>query len=210
MELAELVGAGHTAVLVSEMQRGVVGDLAPPSMAALAAEVQAQGVPSAVGRLLAAARAAGVPVVYCTVHFRPDRIGTPIVTPLMAVTLRDPGYLAIGSASAEILTDLAPEHSDLISARTHGMTPFADANLDVLLRDLGVRTVVLCGVSLNVALIGSSVEAVNRGYRVAVARDAAAGVPTEYGEALLRSSLAPLATVTTVEQLAAAWAPGPE
>ncbi|MDT5104481.1 MAG: hypothetical protein QOI25_1994 [Mycobacterium sp.] len=48
-------------------------------------------------------------------------------------------------------------------------------------------------------------DAVNKGYRVVLPRDAVAGVPAEYGTAVIENSLSLLATVTSTDDLLAAW-----
>jgi len=52
-------------------------------------------------------------------------------------------------------------------------------DLDVVLRNLGVSTIVVVGVSLNIAIPNVVMDAVNAAYRVVVPRDAVAGIPTE-------------------------------
>jgi len=49
--------------------------------------------------------------------------------------------------------------------------------LDPVLRNLGIRTIVAAGVSVNVALTNLVFDAVNAGYQVVVPRDAVAGLP---------------------------------
>jgi nicotinamidase-related amidase len=48
-------------------------------------------------------------------------------------------------------------------------------------------------------------EAVNHGYEVVVPRDAVCGVPAEYADAVIDNTLRVLATVTTVDEVVAAW-----
>jgi nicotinamidase-related amidase len=48
-------------------------------------------------------------------------------------------------------------------------------------------------------------DAVNKGYRVVLPRDAVARVPAEYGTAVIEHSLSLPATVTTTDDLLAAW-----
>ena len=77
--------------------------------------------------------------------------------------------------------------------------------LDSLLRNEGVTTVVVVGVSLNVAIPNLVFDAVNRSYQVVVVRDAVAGVPESYGEQVLEHTLALLSTLVTTDQLVAVW-----
>jgi nicotinamidase-related amidase len=48
-------------------------------------------------------------------------------------------------------------------------------------------------------------DAVNAGYQVVLPRDAVAGVPKEYADAVIDNSLALLATVTTTDEVIGAW-----
>jgi len=65
--------------------------------------------------------------------------------------------------------------------------------------------VVATGVSLNLGIPGLAIEAVNLGYRVAVVTDAVAGVPRDYGRAVMDNTLALVTTRVTVDELIAAW-----
>lgn len=204
IDLGELLDPRHTAVLTMEMQRGVAGDLA--AMPALADAVERGGVVPAVVSVLGAARAAGARVAHCTVAFRPDRAGSAANAPMLAAVLRNPEHLLAGSPAAELVPGLGPEPGDLVSVRSHGVSPFTGTELDAWLRNLGVRSVVATGVSLNLGIVGLAVEAVNLGYRVAVVTDAVAGVPDDYAQAVLANTVALVATRVTATEVVAAWA----
>ena len=73
-----------------------------------------------------------------------------------------------------------------------------------MLRNLGVRTVIVAGVSVNVAITNLVMEAVNHGYEVVVPRDAVCGVPAEYADAVIDNTLRVLAAVTTVDEVVTA------
>ncbi len=150
-----------------EMQRGVVGDLS--MMDSLVAEVAAAGTIERTARLVAAARGAGVRVVHCTAEFRPDLAGTAINSPLIAHWARRPGHMRAGTPSTEIVPEIGLDEVDLVASRRHGVSPFTGTSLDATLRNLGVQTVVATGVSVNLAILGLCIEAVNLGYQVVVA-----------------------------------------
>jgi nicotinamidase-related amidase len=194
---------GLCAVLVMELQRGVVGDLA--SMPALAQTVQEARVISATARVLHAARARGVRVIHCHAAFRRDRAGTPRNVPLVNGLLRNPDHMVVGAPAVESVPELGPDPRDLVSQRFHGMSPFAGTELDAFLRAEGASAVIATGVSLNVGIIGLTIEAVNHGYHVVIPRDCVVGYPREYGEAVLQNTLSRLAHFTTSEELAASW-----
>ncbi len=205
--LSELVDPAHTAVVISEMQRGIVGDLARPPMLEMQQAVITHGVIPAIARLANAARTGGARVVHATLQFRADRAGVRIVTPLMAVTMKDPDYLLVGSAEAEIVPELGPDPRDIVAGRIHGMSAFTGTELDPILRSLDVKTLVIAGISLNEAVIGLAIEAVNIGYRIVVPRDAVMGLPETFAADMLRYAFALLGKVVTVDEVIACWTP---
>jgi nicotinamidase-related amidase len=203
IDLRELVTPAHTAVLTMEVQRGVVGDLS--SIPALADESANVGLVPNIARVLEAARAHDVRVVHCLAEFRADRAGSAINCALFAAGRRHPEHMLVGSPSAELVPELGPAPEDLISSRVHGISPFIGTSLDTWLRNLGVRTVVATGVSVNLGIFGMAVEALNFGYQVVLPRDAVAGVPKAYADAVLENSLALIATLTSTQDLLRAW-----
>ena len=186
-----------------ELQRGVAGDLSAHRELVEAAE--RAGVVPNTARLLGVARSLGIPVVHCTAEFRADRAGSAVNSQLLAAMLRNPDHLLTGTPAAELIPDLGPEPTDLVSPRYHGISPFTATSLDIWLRNLGVGTVVATGVSVNLGVLGLAIEAVNRGYRVVVPRDAVAGLPLEYADAVLDNTFPLISTLTTVDELIGAW-----
>src|SRR5262249_38220498 len=100
---------------------------------------------------------------------------------------------------------ISVEESDIVMSRMHGMSPMNDTGVDPVLRNLGVTTIVLTGVSLNVAIPNITMDAVNRGYYVVIPRDAVAGVPAECGEARRRTTRAMLAFLPPTDELISLW-----
>lgn len=205
--LAELL-AGEVAVLTMELQRGVVGDGA--LMKALVDEVERVGVTDAAGRLCSAARSRGVPVVHCTAENRPDGIGATDNCKIFAMNARlrrDTGSTPIdqGTDGARLVAELGPEPSDVVVSRIHGMTPFTSTSLDQILRNMGVRTLVVTGVSVNLGILGTVISAIDLGYRVVLVRDAVCGVPAEYADAVIDNTLSLLSTVANVDDVLSVW-----
>ncbi|HRD10990.1 MAG TPA: isochorismatase family protein, partial [Mycobacterium sp.] len=113
--------------------------------------------------------------------------------------------IAPGTPGAELLPELGPAPTDLVLRRWHGIGPMGGTDLDATLRNLGVSTIVAVGVSVNVAITNLVMDAVNAAYRVVLPRDAVAGVPAAYADAVIDNTLSLLATVTTTDELLAAW-----
>jgi nicotinamidase-related amidase len=202
IDLTELVAPGHTALVTQECQRGVIGDRSPlPELAAAAR----QGMLPNIARLAAAARAAGIPVVHCTAERRADGLGANHNARLFQYMARAEEKLLPGSSAAEIVPELGVAPEDLVLPRLHGLSPFQGTELDFVLRNLGVRTIVGVGVSVNVAITNLTFDAVNASYQMVLPRDAVAGFPAEYVDAVFANTLAAISTVTTTDALLAAW-----
>jgi biuret amidohydrolase len=199
--LGDLVSPGRTAIVTQECQGAVLGPHA--GLAVLAAEARREALPNII-RLVAGARGAGVRVVHCLVQRRSDGLGANHNARLFAGAGKGVD-ITPGSEGATLLPELGPEPSDLVLFRWHGLGPMGGTDLDATLRNLGVSTIVAVGVSLNVAIPNLVMDAVNKGYRVVLPRDAVAGVPTEYGAAMIDNTLSLLASVTTTEELLSAW-----
>ncbi|MGB8407443.1 MAG: cysteine hydrolase [Mycobacterium sp.] len=197
----DLVAPGHTAIVTQECQGAVIGPAA--GLKALAEEARKLALPN-ITRLLPAARAAGVDVVHCLVQRRPDGRGSNHNAKLFAIG-RSGVDIAPGSPGATLLPELGPEPNDLVLARGHGLGPMGGTDLDPVLRNLGVTTIVAVGVSVNVAIINLVMDAVNAGYRVVLPRDAVAGIPTAYADAIIDNTLSLLATITTTGEVIDAW-----
>jgi nicotinamidase-related amidase len=203
MRLEELIRPESTALLTVEMQRSVVGDLS--RIRPLADAVERHGVVDNLAALMKAARARSVPVVYCNAEFRADRKGTARNCGLIASLTKDPGHLLSGSAAAEVIPELTPEPGDLIFRRFTGLSPFSGSSLDITLRNMGIKTVLATGVSINLAIFGLILEAVNLGYSAVLVRDCAAGFPDDYVDSVIKNSLTPISTITTSRQIIDLW-----
>ncbi len=203
-DLASLLDPGHTAVLTMELQRAVVGDLA--ALPDLREAAEATGVPANAGRICRAARSSGATVVHCNAVFRPDRRGSVVNCRLLAASSKLAGdRLDVGQPGTANIAELDVQPGDLVVERTHGLTPFVATELDQLLRNCGVRTVVAVGNSVNVGILGLVLAAVDLGYQVVVPRDAVVGVPISYGEAVMENTISLLATVASTDEVVHAW-----
>lgn len=202
VDLAELVDAPSTALITQECQNGVLGERAVfPELAEVARKHM---IPNA-SRLAKAARAAGVPVIHCVVERRADGLGSNTNARLFAAARKAPVSFLPGTEAVQVIPEIGVEETDLVLTRLHGLGPMGGTELDPILRNLGVRTVVGMGVSLNVGMLSLVLDAVNAGYRFVLPRDAVAGVPEDYAEAVIDHTLSYVTTVVTTDDLVAAW-----
>lgn len=202
--LAQLVNPPASALLVQEMQPGVVGSASGlPALAEAGASV---GLIEGVATVVKAARAAGVRVVHCTAENLPGGFGGNRNARVF-VAARQAGMENVpGSDSVRPIPEVGPEAGDVVLPRYHGLSPMTGSPLDNLLRNDGVTTVVVVGVSLNVAIPNLVFDAVNRSYQVVVVSDAVVGVPVEYGQQVLAHTLSLVATLASAAEVVEAWA----
>jgi nicotinamidase-related amidase len=193
-----------TAVVCIECQNGVLGaDSVLPDLAADSADMVVN-----VGRLLDAARRFGARVVHAT--YEGSLGGQPTGTARL--------WRALGPATAQwepgsTETAVIPEllaQSDVVLPRHHGLFPSLDSELFPVLKGFGVTTVVLVGVSLNIAITHTAGHATQAGFELVVPRDAVGGTPADYAEQVLNNTIAVLGRLTTVDRLVAEWETLPE
>ncbi|MCX5206794.1 cysteine hydrolase [Streptomyces sp. NBC_00237] len=197
---------GTTVLLTVECQEGVVGE--DSALPELAAQARKSGVLGNVARLVAAAHGAGVQVVHAVAERRPDGRGASRNARLFRAAERLPVQQIAGTRAVRVAEPIEVAEADLVVRRLHGLSPVAGTGVDALLRNLGCRNVVVVGVSANVAVPNAVFDLVNLGYGVVVAEDAIAGVPEEYVAAVVRNSLALVATVAGTGDVCGVWGEG--
>jgi nicotinamidase-related amidase len=201
--LAALIEPSHTALLLQELQRGVVGDESRlPALAAAATEV---GLLTAAKVLTDGAREAGVRVIHCTAENLDAGFGTNRNARLFAGVRKAGAENAPGSSSVQPVPELGPAPGDIVLPRYHGLSPMTGSPLDSLLRNEGITTVVVAGVSTNIAIPNLVFDAVNRGYQVVLVTDAVAGVPVEFSDHIIEHCLSLVSTVACAADVVIAW-----
>ncbi len=194
---------GTTAVVCVECQNGVLGpDSVLPALAADSA-----GLLSSVRHLLDAARQFGARVVHAT--YEGNLGGQPTGTARLWRALGPAtAHWKPGAPETTVVAELL-DPGDVVLARHHGLFPTLDSELLPVLKGFGVTTVVLAGVSLNLAIAHTAGHLTQAGFDLVVPRDAVGGTPADYAEQVLANTIAVLGRLTTVEGLIAEWAADP-
>ncbi len=114
-----------------------------------------------IAKLVSWARARSIPVIYvCDSH-----------VPNIDKELKLWGPHAVrGTWGAEIIDELKPAGNDYVVFKRR-YSGFFETDLDLLLRELGVDTVILTGVSTDVCVLHTAADAFFRGYEVVVVSD---------------------------------------
>ncbi|MET8080520.1 cysteine hydrolase [Streptomyces sp. NPDC005303] len=199
--LSELLDPATTVLLTVECQQGVVGP--ESALPELARAARASGALANIARLVAVARDSGVQVIHAIAERRPDGRGANRNARLFSAAERLPVQQLSGTTAVRVAAPIEVSEEDFVVRRLHGLSPIQGTEVDALLRNLGCRTLIATGVSANVAVPNAVFDAVNRGYHAVVVTDAVAGVPSDYTSAMIRHTLALVATLATTEEVLA-------
>jgi nicotinamidase-related amidase len=147
-----------TVLLVMDVQRGIVERFA-----------QDEDYLKRLSAALSAARLAGVPVIYVTVGFRAGHPEISAQNQTFAAVAASGGY-AEGSPAADIHPAVAPAPGDLVVTKRR-VSAFTGSDLEVLLRGLEARTLVLTGIATSGVVLSTLRQAADLDYRLAVLSD---------------------------------------
>lgn len=201
LDLGPFLDPATTAVVALEVQQNL---LVPEHamIPGVARHAEETGLVDRLAELYAEARRVGAQVLYVVDDRRADGLGR-ADNLMISRAVKDGSEFFV---HGDIVEPLRPHECDIVIRREHGMTGFYTTPLDAYLTNLGVRTVVLTGVSANIAVNGTAIEAMNHGYRVIVPSDAIAGDPPDYVEALLKYTIRNVALVAPTQQILDTWA----
>jgi nicotinamidase-related amidase len=197
---AAMTDPAHTALVMIECQRGVVGDLSVlPDLAAAA-----QPVLETIGRLAHEARRAGMTFVHLT--YAPLAAGRSINqrSPLTRGTTSTSSW-SPERPGAEVVSVIGVEAEDLVFERHQGISPVHRTEVLSVLRNMGIDELVVAGVSTNLAVPAVAVGASDEDFSVVVVPDATIGVPESHHQSMLRYSLAFVARLQSADEVVAAW-----
>ncbi len=156
-------------------------------------------------RAVRAARRAQVPIIFTRYVYRADfRDGGFLVNEKLPA-LRDEKALVAGSWDAELLPELTAAPGDYVLDKNRPSAFYATP-LETWLNGLGVRELVVCGVTTNVCVETTVRDASQRDYRVFVLQDAVAEYDPERHAASLKAMGMLFAHLMTVADLERAWA----
>jgi len=166
-------------------------------------------------RMLAGARATGLLIIHTREGHRPDLSDAPRAkvergAPEKRIGAQGPmGRILIrGEAGHDIVPALAPLPEEPVIDKP-GKGAFYQTDLDLMLRNRGIETLLVCGVTTEVCVHTTVREANDRGYRCLVLSDACASYFPEFHEAGLAMIVAQggiFGWVSTTDDLLAALA----
>lgn len=158
-------------------------------------------------RLLEAARQASILVTYTKQNRRFD--GSTDTAVFLAKYMergREPRWCEEGSWGAELCEEVRPKPQDVVVIKHHN-SGFDGTNLDMILRDKGIKTIVVSGLALSGCVEATARDAVTLGYFVVVPSDCVANGGAELTQQGLQTFERMLlkGNVTTSEALMRVW-----
>jgi ureidoacrylate peracid hydrolase len=130
-------------------------------------------------------RQKGKEVIHIYTAWAPDYSDVAIPLRKMADKAKEEGCLVEGSWGAQIIEELTPQKSDrIVLKKAYGA--FFRTSLDCVLRNLGIKTLVMTGVATNFCVETTIREAAAYGYDIILASDAAASFDADGHQATLK------------------------
>ncbi len=181
----------QTALVMVDMQR----DFLQPSSPLFVA--QGPDVLANVVRALEAARAAGMPVVHVVRRHRSTGIDVDMCR--KELFERTGGFLVTDSLGAEAPGALRPLDSEVVIAKTRWSGFFA-TDLDLVLRRMEVRHIVLMGLQTPNCIRATAVDALSLDYAVTVLSDATGSQTVDVQQSNLEDMTAMGVQILTTQQ----------
>jgi nicotinamidase-related amidase len=183
--------AMSAALLVMDIQEGTVTRLGERSAILI----------ESLRTAIAAARQASLPVIFVVVGFRK---GFPEVSPdnKFFSAVRSGTFPGLEEPVA-VHQSVAPKPGDFVVTKRR-VSAFAGSDLEVLLRGLGVRHLVLTGISTSGVVLSTLREAADKDFRLTVLSDGCADMDAEVHQVLLSKVFPRQAEVLNVKDWTAA------
>jgi maleamate amidohydrolase len=181
------------AVLVIDMQN----DFLDPNAISTLYPSSVEMIPY-IRRLLNLAKSKGVTVFYTRGTVNPNGVGESLWRYKMR-SHREGKTQIEGTRGWEITAELAPQQNDIVINKRRP-SAFFHTDLDVFLRDLGVDTLIICGMSVSGCVRASVLDAFMRDYRCMIPRECVADRHPAIYEANMFDMDSKYADVITLEE----------
>jgi len=196
--------AATAALCIVEMQNDMVHESNVDTRGirgVLAAQVRTRAVIPKLQRVIAACRGSAVPILYINFALKP---GFPRPRTLLHRRSQREPTLIEGTWGARVHDALAPAPQDFVLERTVGIDGSYGTQLYPVLRQLQRSTMIMAGVSTNLAVEGIVRASVNRGFDLVVMEDCCASYPDAWHRFSIDNILPLIATVTSSDAVIAA------
>jgi gluconolactonase len=190
----------RSALIIQDLQNDVIIDGGAFADSGAPAHAAAQNIVANVRELAEACRSAGVPVIHVWFLVEPGAAGLRQNAPLFQ-GVRESNALVRGTWGAAPVDGLEPQDGDHIVEKMR-MNAFYETRLDILLRGLGVDTIVVAGAWTNMSIEHTARHGADAGYEVIVASDGTSTTGEEWQHAALNYAMTNVAQVATCGEIA--------
>lgn len=198
----ERIDPKSAALVIQDLQNDVIIEGGAFADSGAPAHATSQDVVANVAGLAAAARKAGVPVIHVWYIVEQGAPGLRQNAPLFQ-GVREANALVRGTWGAAPVDGLEPQGGDHVVEKMR-MNGFYDTRLDILLRGLGVDTLVITGAWTNMSIEHTARHGADAGYAVVVASDGTSTVNDDWQRAALEYAMTNVAQVATCAEIAGA------
>jgi len=190
-----------SALIIQDMQNDVIGETGAFAETGAPAHAASQNVIANVARLADAARSAGVPVIHVHYIVEKGSVGLKPNAPLFQGVV-DTNALVRGSWGAAAVEGVEPVAGDHVVEKMR-MNGFYETRLDILLRGLGVDSLVIAGCYTNMSIEHTARHGADAGYTVTVVSDGTSTTSEEWQHAALNYAMTNVGRVLTVDEVIA-------
>jgi ureidoacrylate peracid hydrolase len=159
-------------------------------------------------KLVEAARAKGIPVIYTRALHEPGLTDWRVLSelPIFAgLRVIEGGSCEVGSWDAELVDELkVGPHEQLFEKSRY--SPFVETDIEAKLRSMGIENLVIGGVGTSVCVESSVRDASQREFRTYVVEDATGDINPDSHAASLHIMGSMFGWTTTSDEVIAAWA----
>jgi gluconolactonase len=196
----------RSALIIQDMQNDVIIEGGAFADSGAPAHATSQNVVANVRGLAEACRAAGAPVIHVWYLVEQGAAGLRQNAPLFQ-GVRESDALVRGTWGAAPVDGLEPQDGDHVVEKMR-MNGFYETRLDILLRGLGVDTIVVTGAWTNMSIEHTARHGADAGYEVYVASDGTSTTGEEWQHAALSYAMGNVAQVATCAELGKALSAG--
>ena len=194
--------AKRCALIIQDLQNDVIIEGGAFADSGAPAHAKSQNIVENVKRLADAARSAGTPVIHIHYIVEEGAPGLKQNAPLF-VGVKGANALVRGTWGAAPVEGLEPQPGDHIVEKMR-MNGFYDTRLDILLRGLGVDTIVITGAWTNMSIEHTARHGADAGYEVVVVSDGTSTTGEEWQRAALEYAVTNVARVADTDEVIAA------
>ena len=179
--LPEIVSPEHTALVVWDVQNGMVKDI-----------FNRDEFLRNTKQLIEEARRHRIPIFYTRITPLPRSLESPFRMFMMMRRLgiddpeKLPVHLPAGSPQSEIHLEIAPREGDTVMDKNTASI-FVGTNFENMLRNSGIKTVLFSGITTEIGIDSSARDAVNRSFYTIVISDCVSSQIEEMHQASLKT-----------------------